>query len=144
MGTVAFIFFLFLWMIVSRTVRYWMTMAALGWKIETPEFFIRADGIYILTSVVLCIVTCVLAFIQKIFPWWIALLVVLAVWLFVRRSALSRGFSHYRQIHREMLSDLDVSEPDAEEQQKALEEHIVMSNEELRRRAIRNVKLGLN
>ena len=58
--------------------------------------------------------------------------------------ALSRAFNHYRQIHREMLSDLDVSEPDAGEQRKALEENIAMSNEELRRRAIRNVKLGLN
>jgi hypothetical protein len=128
-----------LWGIVRQQVVYWVVISALGFRIETPEYFLAKEHIYHAVSWLLFIATIILSFFQTILPFWIIIIIILIIDQIVKFYARRRGCSKYRAILHEMREDCTKSNEDYSRIDKELKK----TNSELLNDARKRVKLGL-
>lgn len=91
----------------------WITIAALGFKMETPQLFLEHPKNYDVIRTVLFIAACVSLYWAKSIPWYVGAIVLGAVWFGTTWLGQRNSFAHYRGICREFVQDHPTSEDKA-------------------------------
>ena len=91
----------------------WITIAALGFKFETPSLFLQRPRNYDVFRVVLFLAACVSLYWAKSISWYAGTIVLGAAWFGTTWLGQRNAFTHYRGICREFVRDNLTSEDKA-------------------------------
>lgn len=103
MFEIVFFVLLLLYSVVSAKVDEWITVSALGFKMETPRFFLERPRLYGIVRSILFLGAAATIFAMTIIPWFIGLGLLGAVWLGAGWIGRKKAFSTYRKILRTMM-----------------------------------------
>jgi hypothetical protein len=122
--TLAYIWF-------GAKVDEWVTIAALGFKLETPQLFLQSPRNYDVIRLGLFIAACASLFGTTSIPWYAGAIVLGSAWFGTTWLGQRRAFATYRRICQEIVEDGETSEDQAWREAEARR-----SNEELRERIL--------
>ena len=106
-----FTIFLIIYTIIAIKVKQWITISALGFRSETPQYFFSYPIIYILIRSIFFLFALCSIFLIQAFPWYIGLIILIIIWFSAGWIGRKRAFKDYRRILREMI---DYAESDEE------------------------------
>ena len=88
--------------VVSAKIDEWMTIYYLGFEHYTPQGFLRNPKLYNRFRAVLFLIALALCFLMQSLSWYVALVLLLLVWLLAGGRGRRRAFSSYREVHRRL------------------------------------------
>ena len=91
----------------------WITIAALGFKMETPQLFLERPRNYDVIRTALFIAACVSLYWAKSISWYVGAIVLGAAWFGTTWLGQRNAFTLYRGICREFVQDNPTSEDKA-------------------------------
>lgn len=94
-----------LYTMFAAKVDEWITIAALGFKLETPQGFLKHPRAYDVVRSAIFLVAASTLFWTRYIPWYIGLVVLAGAWLAAGRVGQRKAFATYRQVWREGLED---------------------------------------
>ena len=136
---IIFVIIALLWLVVRQQITYWVVISALGFKIETPEYFLMREHMYHAMSWILFIATIILTFFQTILLTWIGIIIILIIDQINKAYARRRGCLKYREILQEIREEKIISNEDTS----FIDKQLKKTNSELLKDAREYVKLGL-
>ncbi len=137
MINIVFISVCIFWIFFSHQVAYYAVIAATGFKIETPLFFMKYDYLCFTVSWLLFFVVIVLTFFQKILPFWFALVLIILIRSLIKALARKRGCVKYRKIIADMLEYAKRNGEDTS----SFQESLNMTDNEILKEARMRVRL---
>ena len=142
--------------LVAVKVDQWFTISRLGFKSETPEFFLTRPQAYHWVRIALFVGSVAALLLESAVPWYWGLAVLFLVWLGAFWLGRRLAFRTFRRIHREMIQldeSLKIADPaeyermisdeDPEERRVALEKGARMTDVELIDRVERALEWGI-
>ncbi|MBZ0143571.1 MAG: hypothetical protein K8F56_08315 [Rhodocyclaceae bacterium] len=124
-----FVALVILYTMFAAKVDEWITIAALGFKLETPPGFLQYPRAYDVIRSAFFLVAAGSLFWTRSIPWYIGLVVLAGAWLAAGWVGQRKAFATYRQIWREGIED--ASTPDDRDWREA---ESMRTDQELRER----------
>ena len=109
----------------------WVTIAALGFKSETPQLFLESPRIYDVICIGLFIAACASLLGTTSIPWYVGAIILGSAWFGTTWLGQRRAFATYRRLCQEGVEDGETPEDKAWRETEAQR-----SNEELRDRIL--------
>ncbi len=91
----------------------WVTIAALGFKLETPEWFLANPRAYDMVRIAMFFAACACLLNTRYIPWLNGAIVLCVAWFGTTWLGQRRAFAHYRKICLECVHDHPTSEDNA-------------------------------
>jgi len=133
-----FVVLMVMYALVSIKVDQWITIAALGFKTETPQMFLEKPRIYDVIRSALFVAAACSAFAMTVIPWYVGLGILAFVWLGASWIGRKNAFNDYRRILREMMEHAETASDRAE-----YETDSKRTDQELQEIAQRSLKWGI-
>jgi hypothetical protein len=124
----------YLWF--GSKVDQWVTIAALGFKLETPQGFLEHPRTYDVIRTALLFAAAACLFGTTSIPWYVGATILAAAWFATTWIGQRRAFAIYRRIWLEGISDASTPEEKASREAEAKR-----TNAELRDRLLQFQKL---
>ena len=114
MYDVLFFTLVVLYAIVSVKVDEWITISALGFKLETPLYFLSKPRYYDIVRSALFLVAILASFGLSAIPWFSGFFILAIIWLGASWIGRRKAVNNYRRILREMMDNAENAEEKAE------------------------------
>jgi hypothetical protein len=110
----AFLVLVVLYTLVATKVDEWITISALGFKIETPLMFLQKPRFYDVVRSALFLGAIATTVGMSTIPWFMGLGILALVWLGAGWVGRKKAFKNYRRILLEMVEQAETPKEKAE------------------------------
>lgn len=107
---IAFVVLIVLYALAAAKVDEWITISALGFKMETPLLFLQKPKLYDIARSLLFLGALVTSFGMTAIHWYTGLGILAIVWLAAGWVGRKKAFNNYRHILHEMIASADTPE----------------------------------
>ena len=133
-----FIALVVIYTVVAAKVDEWITISALGFRLETPEMFLRSPRRYDVVRAALFIGAIAILFGTSAMSWYMGTGILGVAWLGAGWIGRKRAFKIYRRELREIMNETDSAGAKAE-----FEAALKKSDQELMDMVQRRMKYGV-
>lgn len=99
-----------LYIVIAAMVDQWITIATLGFKMQTPQGFLAHPKAYDFVRFTIFLAAAATLYGTKVIVWYLGLGVLAGAWLAAGWVGQRRAFETYRQVWREGIKDAQTDE----------------------------------